>query len=238
MLADATKDNRISAGDPCTLYYFPEIPSAAEQECQSPAPGKRFVSGSFSPAEGAPAPEDQKPEGTAIQPLIDEAYQKGLEQGRAETLASQQEKIKTAVAALDTCLNELRALRQQDVERMETETVRLALAIAKKIVGEAVAGDEVIHHAVKTAMQKVNDPRQLVIRLNPKDVDVVQASAQALLPPDALGAGLRLEADDAIQRGGCIVETQLGDIDARIDRQLTIVEELLIDQLPKPPLRD
>ena len=121
---------------------------------------------------------------------------------------------------------------------MEMETVHLALAIAKKIVGDAVSGGEVIHHAVRTALQKVNDPRQLVIRLNPVDLEAVQASAHELLPADEFGTGLRIEADEAIQQGGCIVETQLGDIDARIDKQLGIVEELLIDQLPKPPLRE
>jgi flagellar biosynthesis/type III secretory pathway protein FliH len=46
--------------------------------------------------------------------------------------------------------------------------------------------------------------------------------------------GLRLEEDETILPGGCLIETQLGDVDARIDRQIKIIEEMLTDQLPKP----
>jgi flagellar biosynthesis/type III secretory pathway protein FliH len=44
---------------------------------------------------------------------------------------------------------------------------------------------------------------------------------------------LRLEADETIQPGGCIIETQLGDVDARIDQQIKVLEDLLTTQLPK-----
>jgi flagellar biosynthesis/type III secretory pathway protein FliH len=65
-------------------------------------------------------------------------------------------------------------IRRRDVERMETETVRLALAIARKIIGYETEQGEVIGHVVKTAMQKVADPRHLTLRLNPKDIDTVK----------------------------------------------------------------
>jgi len=116
---------------------------------------------------------------------------------------------------------------------METETVRLALAIAKKVIGHETEHGPVIQHVLKAAMKKVVDPRHLTIRLNPKDIDTVDGFKQELLLADDVGALLRLEADEMIQRGGCMIETKLGDLDARIDQQIKIIEDLLKDQLPK-----
>jgi flagellar biosynthesis/type III secretory pathway protein FliH len=92
----------------------------------------------------------------------------------------------------------------------------------------------VIQHVVEQAIAKVNDTRQLVIRINPKDMDTIRALEQDLLPVDDLGTVFRIEADEGIKRGGCVIETKLGDIDARIDKQIKIIEERLIEQIPKP----
>jgi flagellar biosynthesis/type III secretory pathway protein FliH len=55
----------------------------------------------------------------------------------------------------------------------------------------------------------------LTLRLNPKDIDTVKDFQQDLLPDDDVSTDLRLEADETIQRGGCIIETKLGDVDAQ-----------------------
>ena len=127
-------------------------------------------------------------------------------------------------------------IRRQDIDRMEAATVRLALAIAKKIIGNETEHVKIIEHVVKTAMKKVADPRNLTMRLNPKDIDTVNEFQQELFLSDDFNAVLHLEADKTIQRGGCIIETQLGDVDARIDQQIKVIEELLTAQLPKIPI--
>ena len=175
----------------------------------------------------------QPQEKEQIQQLAEAAFNKGRDQGRAETIAAQQEKVDHSAAALKRAVEEMARIRQQDVDRMETETVRLALAIAKKVIGHETEHGPVICHVLNAAMKKVVDPRHLTIRLNPKDIDTVEGFKQELLLTDDFGALLRLEADEMIQRGGCMIETKLGDLDARIDQQIKIIEDLLQDQLPK-----
>ena len=104
----------------------------------------------------------------------------------------------------------------------------------KKIIAHETDHGQTITHVVKAAMKKVADPRQLCVKLNPLDLDAVKAIRNELLMTDDFGSELHLESDDAVKRGGCIIETQLGDVDARIDQQIKIVEELLTEQLPKP----
>ncbi|WP_319409753.1 FliH/SctL family protein [uncultured Desulfosarcina sp.] len=175
----------------------------------------------------------QPQEKEQIQELIEEAFNKGMEQGRAETIAAHQKEVEKSVAAFKSAVKEMVRIRQLDVDRMETETVRLALAIAKKVIGHETEHGPVIGHVLKSAMKKVVDPRHLTVRLNPKDIDTVNGFKQELLLSDDFGGTLQLEADETIQPGGCIIETKLGDVDARIDQQVRIMEELLNDHLPK-----
>jgi flagellar assembly protein FliH len=222
----------VSATESCALYYFPEIPCAAEQGKQTAMPSK-FSSGPFG-NNGQKATHQTSPQDPdQIQSMLKEAFEKGLEQGRAEMATTQQKQINNAVNAFETSINEMHRVRQHDIEQMEKETVRLALAIAKKIIGYETEHNTVVQQVVKQAMEKVNDTRQLVIRLNPLDLDALQQAKHGLIPGDDPGNDFRFEADEGIQRGGCVIETNRGDIDARIDRQIKVVEALLVEQLPK-----
>jgi flagellar assembly protein FliH len=165
---------------------------------------------------------------------MEEAFKQGLEQGRAEITAAQQEQIDQAANALQTMMAEVDKAQLRDRERMETETVHLALAIAKKILGHESRYGQVAARVVKSAMQKVADPRQLVVKLNPLDLDAIIARRQEIKLSDDPDAVMAFEGDEAVGRGGCVIETRLGDIDARIDRQIKIIEDLLLEQLPKP----
>jgi flagellar biosynthesis/type III secretory pathway protein FliH len=233
LLASPPKDSRLSTAEPCALYYFPEIPSGTKKDNEAASTTRCFTSGSFKGNDNRASQKTDGQTAEQVQSLIKEAFNKGLEQGRAEMIAGHHDNINNAVAALEASMHEMQRIRQRDVEYMEVETVRLAVAIAKKVIGNQTEHQAVIQHVVKQAMQKVNDTRHLVIKLNPKDLDAVHDLRQELMPADDFGTVFRIEADEGVQRGGCVIETKLGDVDARIDTQIKIIEELLVDQLPK-----
>jgi flagellar biosynthesis/type III secretory pathway protein FliH len=237
LLANSPKNEQSSSTETCALYYFPEIPNADNSDVKAVS-SSRFTGGSFkNPADPTPQKNEQE-DPAKIQALIEEAFNNGLVQGRAEIRAAQEEQINSAVAATQAVTKELQRIRRQDVECMESETVRLALAITKKIIGHETEHGEIVHYVVKQAMEKVNDTRQLVIKLNPNDLETVKSIQHELIPEDDLGTSFRIETDEGVKRGGCVIETKLGDIDARIDQQLKIIEELLVDQIPKSSIRE
>ena len=145
--------------------------------------------------------------------------------------ATHQETIDCAASSMKSALAELVSIHRQDLACKEKETVRLALAIAQRIIGGERNHEEVIRHTVKAALQRVADPRQLTIRLNPEDIEVVTRMEAELLPEDDADTALQLQPDETIGRGGCIIETRLGDVDARIEQQIGIVESILSAEL-------
>ncbi len=227
----APKDCLLSGADACGRYCFPEISCVAEPDPIWTPAGDHFVDGAATPNEEAVTPAADPHVADPAAEQIDAAYQDGLAKGRAEAMACLQEPVGQASAALASAVDELLRVRDQDLARMEAETVRLALAIAKKIIGIEAAAGEAICHVVKAAMEKVGDPRGLTLKLNPQDVDAIRRCDPASLLGDTVDAPFRIESDDGIARGGCVIETRLGDVDARIDQQINIVEALLVEAL-------
>jgi flagellar biosynthesis/type III secretory pathway protein FliH len=238
LLAETLKDHALSSSGSCPLYYFPEISGGQGKENAEDACHGHFVGGAFDRNTDTPPANGDTEDSARLQAMMKEAFDKGLEQGRAEIIAARQEKLDRAAAALEAAVEEMERIRQQDLARMETETVRLALAVAEKIIGDQAEQGKAIEHVIKAAMEKVSDPRHLILRLNPKDVDTVREANRQLHPADDAGTAFRLETDPGIQRGGCIIETKLGDVDARIDQQIRIVKELLTAELSKHVAKD
>jgi flagellar biosynthesis/type III secretory pathway protein FliH len=234
LLANRPKYNRLSPVEPGALYYFPEIPCRAENDGTALSKPGHFVGGTPDQKDGPSEARIALNDSNQVQCLIEEAFEKGMHKGRAEAIAAQQEKIDQAAAALTDAVDALIRIRQQDHVQMQRETVRLALSIAKKVIRHECEHGQIVTQVVKAALKKVTDPRQLTIKLNPRDMQAVGANQDALMIGDDTHDGLRLEEDETILPGGCLIETQLGDVDARIDRQIKIIEEMLTDQLPKP----
>lgn len=224
------KDRIWASAQTCALYCFPELSCETEHVASQKLSGSHFVGETNGGSDDFSIPEDDSKEKGSNDEQIQAAYNKGLKKGRNEMMAAYQASIDKAARALQSAVAELVQLRQGDIEKMEAETVRLALAIARKIVGIEAERGTAIRHVVKAALEKVGDPRHLTLRLNPNDIAMVEKFKQELLLGDDPDTICRIEPDETIDRGGCMVETQLGDVDARIDQQIQIIADLLNDQ--------
>lgn len=108
----------------------------------------------------------------------------------------------------------------------EKMTVNLALAIAKKVVCHEIAtNNEVVLNVVKEAVKKVVDHGRIIIKINPSDLQFIKNSDHGFLNFVDNIKNITFEEDEAISDGGCIIETDFGNIDARIEKQFQVVDE-------------
>ena len=104
--------------------------------------------------------------------------------------------------------------------------VRLALEVARKIVGREVRTDvETVAGIVRDAVNRVEHAEQITIRMNPADMQRLAELKPRLLDELAEAGRTRFEADASITSGGCRVESDSGDIDARLEQRFKVVEE-------------
>ena len=108
-------------------------------------------------------------------------------------------------------------IRDAALARAERETRALALGVASRIVGEAIALEPArIDALVRAALARTRRATTVDVRVHPED-------ARAL----DLGPGVRVVTDPTLRRGGCVVSSELGTVDARVEVQLDALADLL-----------
>ena len=166
--------------------------------------------------------------------ISEKAYTKGFKEGEKAGMESEKRELKPVLEALNTSILELDSVRSELHFAAEKQAVELGLVIAKKIICHEVSiNNETIFRVLKEALKKVTDQQEIHIKMNPSDL---QAIKDAEFQVSGLGKGadnVILEPADGISRGECVIETNFGVIDARIDSQIKVVEEGLRIELQK-----
>jgi flagellar assembly protein FliH len=156
-----------------------------------------------------------------------EAYEKGFEQGQKDGMALEQRQMEERGKQLAALIDALGRLRERIYSEAEGEVVKLSLAIAKKIIrGEVKAGNHLIEETIRSAMKLLVDRSHVRIRISPADMEEVTRLVPALAAGAQAGR-LQIVEDSAVERGGCILETGFGSVNAGIEDQLSVVEKEL-----------
>jgi flagellar biosynthesis/type III secretory pathway protein FliH len=99
----------------------------------------------------------------------------------------------------------------------------LALEVAGRVIGRAVEADPVAVATAERALRRARLRRRLTLRAHPGDLEALRQALprlQALVPS---AEQLAVAEDPSVKRGGLYLETEAGEIDARVETQLGIL---------------
>ena len=85
---------------------------------------------------------------------------------------------------------------------------------------------------VVAALKKVRTRGAVTLRVNLEDVKLTTANISEFIKHIENVEGITVLEDSSVEKGGCIVETDFGAIDARISSQLTELENKILDVSP------
>jgi flagellar assembly protein FliH len=156
-----------------------------------------------------------------------EAYEKGFEQGQRDGLDLEKSRMEEMGKQLETIFSELLELKSQIYTESEGELLKLSTLIAKKVIKEEIkTNSNIIGNNIRSALELLTDKRKLRIIIHPEDME----ETRRLLPDLAKltkSGHLQLTEDNTLERGGCVLETGFGKINATIDNQLGLLEEVI-----------
>ncbi len=233
--------------DSFRLHYFPDIPvdEPPDTEC-SPSSDSGFQRTQFknmnstcSDAAQAPGltetPEEKK--SPSIDEIKSSAFQQGFSEGEKAGFEAGTKRVDPLINSFNQGLEQLKNIRREIHQKIEKEVAQLALSIAKKIVcHEVKTTEETVVCVAREALSRVENTGKIKVKLNPADLQFMQDTKSQLSHFLDDVENIRFEAEDSIQSGGCLIETDMGDIDARIEKQFQAIEEsfqIEFDQ-PKP----
>jgi len=159
------------------FHNFPDLPDDASVVRGSDAEEDHSFQRMEAVAEAGPSESDK----------LQHAFELEKQQAREEGLAQGLEKGKQAVTTeLESVIQKLRRAymdiekyRQQLYLKAETESVELALAVARRIIGQEISLDrQIVLNVVKGALDKVINHEKVKIRINPQDLEAVSTSQE------------------------------------------------------------
>lgn len=186
----------------------------------------------FSPAPPAPtAPPEPDPlelaraEADAIRARArDEGFAAGRAEGRAELV--------TATEAFGQALAGVEELRGRVADEVEQAAVALALRIAEQALTTAVAVQpERVLDVVRGALRRLAERSRITLLVHPDDLEVMREAAAGLVAQLGGVESCDVQAERRITRGGAVVRTHEGEVDATLEGKLARAHDAIAAEL-------
>lgn len=210
--------------EPIVALTYPEIATstlsrrANDDDAQS-------ESGVDPNAKAGPSPEE-------IEKLVAVARAEGREEAEKRITAEFQAKLQEHAAQIERALTEFALERKKYFCELETEVVRLALAIAAKILHrEAQVDPSLVAALVRISIERMDENSAVRLRVSPSQT----ASWRRWMGDGVKEQRVSIIEDASVSKGGCILETSLGSADFSLESQLKEVERGFFDLLALRP---
>ena len=160
-----------------------------------------------------------------------EAYRKGLEQGQAQGQKMAVKKIEPIIETLTRAVDELKKIRQLIVEKHQDQIIEILLLIAERIIHREIhLSPDIVLDTIRQACDHITETEEIRIRLHPSDFEYIR-DIERILSRHLTGKGaLHFVEDSTLDRGGVIIDTEFGEIDASIREQIEHMREVLLEK--------
>jgi flagellar assembly protein FliH len=152
------------------------------------------------------------------------AREEGLREGREEALAA----LTPAIEALNQAAEAVQGDQLARADRLEAHAVDLALFLAEKILGGAIAVQpELVVESVRGALRGIVERERVTVLVHPDDLELVRESMDAVRASLGGIEHCEVQAERRVSRGGAVVRTPEGDVDARFETKLQRAREVV-----------
>ena len=159
---------------------------------------------------------------------LQEAHAAGLREGEAAGRSRAAAELQPVIERLADTIQEIAGLRARLRREAEGDLLRLAAAIARRILRREIAVDpEAMHGLVLGALEKLQSQEIARVRVHPAHAALVSAC----LRQTVAGSPVEVIPDPARGPGDVIFETERGNLDASVESQLREIERGLADRL-------
>jgi len=159
-----------------------------------------------------------------------QAYNQGLEQGQAQ---GQKMAIKRLGPLFDTfrsAIDELARMRGDILDQNQKQLLQLVVLIAEKIVHRSIQiHPDIVLDTVRAACSHLMETDEIRVRLHPSDFEYIREIEKIISLSLSRENSVTFVEDLSIERGGVIIETEFGEIDASIRSQIEHLQDIVLN---------
>ena len=174
----------------------------------------------------------EKPGNAPGDPASSPAWRAGFEAGRIEGERALSEQLLKQRAELHELMqgtiNSLRQAVPQVIHDAENMVVSLALEVAQKLVSDMSVSVPMVEAVIRDALAQVEGTAKFTVRLHPADLELLQKAESPLLSGGDGSGDCRFLGSPDVGRGGCLVQTRFGTVDARRETKFDLLKRNLV----------
>ena len=165
--------------------------------------------------------------------IEEEARQKGESTGREEGYAEGRKEVQRLVERLHKIIDRAIEKREEMIDEAETQMIDLVLLVSRKVIKVISENQKnVVVNNIVQALRKLKSRGDVAIRVNLADLDLATDHTRDFMKMVENVKSITVLEDTSVDPGGCIIETDFGQIDARITSQLKEIEEKIMELVP------
>ena len=148
------------------------------------------------------------------------AYQKGENSAKEEFIPLLQ--------TINSLIQELSEFRTMMYPKVEKEMIEMITGLTKKILQHEINTNEAsVKQMILLAINSVIDKENMTIRIHPSDKAHAEAFSPELKNLFSEIKNITFEEHPGIEKGGCVIETNFGTIDAKVDQLESQIDKIL-----------
>lgn len=168
----------------------------------------------------------EKEAGLLKEDAMNNGYRNGWDKAREETAKLLEETNQQCKKLLEEANRE----RLGIIKSCENVIIQMSIDIAKKIVEkELTTNPDIIIKLVHSIMEFMNNANAYKILVSPEDFVTLVSEVGVPSESPSGNEKIQVQVDKTVSRGGCIVETDLGSVDARLETRISSLEDALLD---------
>nr|BFD68483.1 hypothetical protein HAGR004_35050 [Bdellovibrio sp. HAGR004] len=185
--------------------------------------------------------EEEKVEVAALEKLKEiqeaayqEAYKLGLEEGRKEAFEQISAEIAERMSSLDTLLLTIKDLKKDMTSFNEAHLLKLMFQMAARLAKtELQSNNEAMVGILRDAVGLAQDEEEITVHVSQAQFDFLETLKQETGREFEFIKKINFEPNPDVAEGGCIVETNYGEVDARIEQRIEQLWSVLSENMPK-----
>lgn len=164
-----------------------------------------------------------------------EGYDAGYADGFQKGEDAAREEFNPFLETINCLIADLTLFRKDMYDKVEREMIQMVVDLAKKVIHfEFSTRDDAVQEMIRLAVQSVMDRESMVIKINPAEKGYAESFRPELHHLFSEIKNITFEAHSGVKRGGCVVETNFGVVDARMD-MLEEQMDRILNLAPPPP---
>lgn len=153
------------------------------------------------------------------------AYEEGWREGEKRAKEAVQKSWEEKIAVFERILREFTKARDHNFRVLQEPLCELVFALAEKVIQREAERAPFVGETITRALLRLAQRERVIVRVHPEECALVRDMKEDLFRRVDGLEFLEVKEDPRVAKGGCVVETQFGNVDARIETQIAILRE-------------